>query len=283
MFSSNLLKLSALALAVTAAPLSKRAQYTGRATFYNAGDSIGNCGWQSSGSEFVVALNTPQYGSTSDVSQYCGQTVTITYQGNTQQAKVVDSCPTCPYGGLDMSTSLFSALTDGDMGLGEMQVQWSFGSGRSNKDNVRTTTHHSSPTTTASPIHSKTSTTSTSSSTSTSIPTNIATKLQTGVPQWWKDIGNASCPDVKLPAGIDPISVAPSGNAEVDTLPSTCGKWVQITNPATNKSTVSMLTNYNLGGPRGTVYLGNAYLKIANMTQGSFPMVIHNVTWGFLN
>lgn len=230
----------------------------------------------------MVALNTAQYGSTNQVSQHCGETVTITYQGNTQHARIVDSCPTCPYGGLDMSTSLFSALTDGDMGLGEMQVQWSFGSGRSNQDSVRTTTDHSTPTTTASPTQSKTSTTSTSS-TSTSVPTNIATKIEIGKPQWWKEIGNASCPDVKLPAGIDPVSVAPSGNAEVDTLPSACGKWVQINNPATNKSTVAMLTNFNLAGPRGVIYLGNAYLKIANMTQGAFPMVMQNVTWGFLD
>lgn len=282
MFYSNLLTFATLALVATAAPLEKRAQFTGRGTFFAVG--LGNCGWTSSANEHVVALNTAQYGSTSQVSQYCGKTITITYQGNTQQATIVDSCPTCPYGGLDMSTSLFSALTGGNMGMGEMQMQWSFGSSQSsNKKATPTkTTQKAIPTTTSSTSPAPTQSATTGPN-AVVIPSNTATKLQTGMPQWWQTIGNDACPNTELPDGIDPVSVSPSGNAEAADLPNACGKWVQIWNPAMNVSTKAMLTNYNLDGPNGTVYMGAAYLKIANMTSGStIPQVIQNVTWGFL-
>lgn len=120
MIFSTVLSLATLALTVTAAPLEKRSQYYGRGTFYDVGQ--GNCGGWSTPNQYVVALNTAQYGSTSQVSQYCGRTVTITYNGVTEQATVVDSCPTCPNQALDMSTSLFSALTGGDMDLGEIYM-----------------------------------------------------------------------------------------------------------------------------------------------------------------
>lgn len=280
--SSTLFSLATLALTVTAAPLQRRAQFHGRGTFYDVGE--GNCGGWSTSNQYVVALNTAQYGSTSQVSGYCGQTVTITYNGNTEQATVVDSCPTCPNQALDMSTSLFSALTNGNMDLGEIYMSWSFGSGSSSSSNQKSSNNDddSTATTTTASSTSTAATTTTTQAIVTSTPTNTATKLVSGVPQWWKVIGNDACPNVTLPAGVDPVSVAPSGNAEVDTLPAACGKWVQIFNYAMNKSTKAMLTNYNLGGPRGTIYLGDAYLKISNMT-GSFPTVIQNATWGFLN
>ncbi len=75
--------------------------YNGRATFYAAG--LGACGNYNSPSDFIVALNAAQYGNMGQVSSWCGKTIAITYQGNTQYATVQDACPGCPYGGLDMS------------------------------------------------------------------------------------------------------------------------------------------------------------------------------------
>lgn len=78
-----------------------------RMTYYDTEVGLGACGAWHSNSEFTVALNTAQFGS-SYPSQYCGQTVTISYGGKTTQASIQDACPSCPYGGLDLSEGLFS-------------------------------------------------------------------------------------------------------------------------------------------------------------------------------
>jgi hypothetical protein len=302
MIPSNCITLTALALAVSvslAAPFSKRSQFTGVGTWYGAGVSIGNCGWQSSGTESVVALNTAQYGSTDEISPYCGQTVTISYNGMTKQATVVDSCPTCFYGDLDLSKSLFSAFTGNDLDLGVIQIQWSFGTSNDvpavpTPPNVvspaaifpaAATLAEAAPTTiiTLQPTQTTAAATTTPSPSS----TTKAIRLQTSTPQWWAVLGTGSCPDVILPAGMDPVAVSPSKLAGVDELPAACGKTLQITNPAMNLTTVAMLTNYYIGGePNNTIFMNSAYLKIAKTAstfEGILPYKIDNVTWGFLD
>ncbi|UZJ57089.1 hypothetical protein CBS101457_006409 [Exobasidium rhododendri] len=296
MLSTHLISLAALASIVSALPLQKRDNY-GRGTFYAVG--LGNCGWYNSASDHVVALNTAQYGSTSEVSGACGQTITITYGGNSQQATIVDSCPTCPNLGLDMSTSLFSALTNGDMGVGEIYVNWVWGSGSSSSSSTSQkssssdnsndnddsddddSSSSSSSSSSATPTSTSSATPSAHTVLTTATPTNTATKLVTGVPSWWKEIGNGNCPDVIVPAGVDAISVGPSGNAENDTLPTACGKWVQLWSPANNKTTKAILSDYDLTAPRNSTFMSGAYLKLANMT-GIVPAAIESVTWGLL-
>ncbi|PWN90135.1 hypothetical protein FA10DRAFT_266634 [Acaromyces ingoldii] len=123
--------LAAFAAAATAAPVDSQPEahlekrsYSGRATYYQAG--MGNCGWENTGADKIVALNTAQYGSTSDQSEHCGKKVRIHHNGQTQTATVADSCPTCNYGSLDMSKSLFGALTNDNFDLGEFQMTWEF-------------------------------------------------------------------------------------------------------------------------------------------------------------
>jgi len=299
MLSTSLFTLATLALTATASPLQKRDNY-GRATFYDVG--LGNCGGYNSANEHVVALNTAQYGSTSQVSSACGQTITITYNGKTEQATIVDSCPTCPNQALDMSTSLFSALTGGNMGLGQIYVNWSWGSGsssssssssskssssksnsnKSSNNNSNKSSSSSSSSSSSTPTSTSSASPSTQTLTTSLAPNNTATKLVSGVPQWWKTIGNGACPDVIVPDGADAVAVGPSGNAELDTLPAACGKWVQVWNTATNQTTKAILSDYITDASRGSIYMADAYLKIANMT-GTVPNVITNATWGFLN
>lgn len=85
---------------------------------------LGSCGWTSSDSDFIVALNQPMAQS----DNHCGKQVSIqnTEKGVTQQATVVDECPGCAYGSLDMSPSLFKALNNGDTSEGEFPISWSF-------------------------------------------------------------------------------------------------------------------------------------------------------------
>lgn len=88
--------------------------YSGRATYYQVGE--GACGGVSSPNEHVVALNQAMYGDSSQQSSWCNKKISITNPKThkTVDAAIVDDCPTCPHGALDLSQSLFGALTNGN-------------------------------------------------------------------------------------------------------------------------------------------------------------------------
>lgn len=85
----------------------------GQATFYEVG--LGSCGFTNSNSELVVAVNKDDYS-----NDWCGSFVSIknANNGNTAVARVVDLCPTCDHGSLDMSPTLFGQLNNGNMDAG---------------------------------------------------------------------------------------------------------------------------------------------------------------------
>lgn len=58
-------------------------------------------------------------------SPACGKEVTISYGGKTVTAVIKDTCPSCPPGGLDLSTGLFGALASHDVGV--IYADWSYG------------------------------------------------------------------------------------------------------------------------------------------------------------
>ncbi|GMK57646.1 hypothetical protein CspeluHIS016_0404800 [Cutaneotrichosporon spelunceum] len=107
---------SAASVAPSTAPVDST---TGDATYYAVG--LGACGWTNSDSEMVVAINAPQW----EAGKHCGQFVTITGPAGTAQAKVVDLCPGCASGDLDMSPDLFTRVI-GDHGIGRAKMDWSF-------------------------------------------------------------------------------------------------------------------------------------------------------------
>lgn len=287
MFAFNaLVSLVVAAASVQGASIHKRST-TGRATFYDVG--LGNCGWTNSGSENVVALNTAQYGSTSQKSSHCGQTITINHNGKSEQATIVDSCPTCPYGALDLSKSLFSKLTDGNMGLGETQISWSWGSGSSGSSSSKSSSNKSSSKSNDNSSKSSNKSSSNNSSdnnddddNSSKAPSNTAQKTSTGTPSWWNKIENGGCPDVKLPEGVNAASIGPGDNAAADDLPDMCGKWIQVWNTENNKSTKVMMTSYYADGEKNSIYLSDAYKEIADM-NGETPEAFSKAKWGFLN
>lgn len=133
MFFSRALILAVAAVAsVSARPASKVESRdifdSGRATWYSAGVSEGNCGWWSTNADHIVALNAHQYGSTDSVSEHCGRLIRIVNKHNKKvlHAVVADSCPECAFGSLDLSKGLFADLNDGDMDMGEFPIEWSF-------------------------------------------------------------------------------------------------------------------------------------------------------------
>ncbi|KDN51447.1 hypothetical protein K437DRAFT_267112 [Tilletiaria anomala UBC 951] len=103
--------------------LEKRS-YSGRATYYNVGK--GACGWRNSNSQHVAALNRSQYGNVNAKSSWCGKTIEIKNKrnGKVVSARIVDACPDCKHGSLDLSPSLFSQLNNGNMDDGVFPISW---------------------------------------------------------------------------------------------------------------------------------------------------------------
>ncbi|PSR88899.1 hypothetical protein PHLCEN_2v5048 [Hermanssonia centrifuga] len=97
---------------VANATLSQRDYTDARFTWYEVGQ--GACGGTNTDSEY-------QY----DGGAYCWELINISYNGQSTQAAIVDECPGCPYGGLDLSPSLFSFLA-GSTAPGVIYGEWSF-------------------------------------------------------------------------------------------------------------------------------------------------------------
>ncbi|RDB24073.1 Allergen Asp f 7 [Hypsizygus marmoreus] len=95
-----------------------------RWSFYDVG--LGACGEYSVENEFIVALNTPQYGG-GYPGPNCFKTITMTYNGKTTQAKIMDQCPGCPFGGLDLSRGLFKFFAAESVGI--IYGEWHFNDG----------------------------------------------------------------------------------------------------------------------------------------------------------
>ncbi|KAI1745103.1 RlpA-like double-psi beta-barrel-protein domain-containing protein-containing protein [Xylaria scruposa] len=92
--------------------------YTGDITYYQPG--LGACGETNSDSDAVVAMSPAQY------TGNCGKSITITKDGKTAKAKVVDKCPSCASGSIDVSSTVFQSLAD--LSVGRTTVTWSFDS-----------------------------------------------------------------------------------------------------------------------------------------------------------
>ncbi|KAL2013899.1 hypothetical protein VTN00DRAFT_1424 [Thermoascus crustaceus] len=103
---------------------SQSAPCSGDGTYYDTATSASapsSCGFTNDGlAENVIALPV---GMMQDSD--CGKTVTISYDGKTSTAKVVDKCMGCQGNSIDMSRHLFGSLAD--MAEGRLSnVQWWF-------------------------------------------------------------------------------------------------------------------------------------------------------------
>jgi expansin (peptidoglycan-binding protein) len=96
---------------------------SGRATHYWL-TSTGNCSFPGypGADQMFVALNATDYG-TADL---CGATLAVQGNRGAVTVKVIDQCPECPPGALDLSEAAFARVT-GDAGI--TNVQWRVVSG----------------------------------------------------------------------------------------------------------------------------------------------------------
>ena len=99
----------------TAAP----APEMGDGTYYDA-DGTGNCSFDASPNDLMVAaMNAPDYNN----AQWCGACLAVTGpMGNSITVRVVDQCPGCSHGDLDLSETAFDMLSP--MSAGRIKISW---------------------------------------------------------------------------------------------------------------------------------------------------------------
>lgn len=99
-------------------------KYSGEGTYYDVG--LGSCGQTDSNSQFVAALNAPQMknGDNPNNNPQCGKKIKVTNPANGKSVtvKLVDTCPPCASGDVDLSPSAFAAIAD--MDLGRIPIKW---------------------------------------------------------------------------------------------------------------------------------------------------------------
>lgn len=103
-------------IACTAEP-----SHTGEATYYTFADGSGNCGFDATPNDLNVgAMNATDY----QGSAACGGCVTLKGPKGTLTIRIVDQCPECPQGNIDLSPSAFDQIAD--HAAGRVPITWTY-------------------------------------------------------------------------------------------------------------------------------------------------------------
>lgn len=91
---------------------------SGEATYYDA-DGTGACGFSASNDFMVAAINDEQYS-----KENCGRCVSVTGPRGTVTVRIVDKCPGCDEGDLDLSQTAFGKIAK--LSDGRVPITWRF-------------------------------------------------------------------------------------------------------------------------------------------------------------
>jgi len=177
-----------------------RKRFSGAATYYDVG--LGACGGTNVPSDFIVALNAPQFDDAGSgyPNPICGKSLTITHNGKTAQAAVVDKCPGCAYGDLDMSQGLFEYFES--TGVGRFSMSWDWGNAAPAPAPTTSKDVPPAPTTSAAPPPPPSPTTTTHSTTT-----------QAAAPTTSSSNSPTTSSSSSSSSGSDSISSSSSGSA----------------------------------------------------------------------
>jgi expansin (peptidoglycan-binding protein) len=93
--------------------------HTGEATYYTFASGAGACMFDSTPNNLMIgAMNQIDY----QGSRICGECVTVTGPKGTILIRIVDLCPECPRGNIDLSPLAFAMI--GDIALGHVPITW---------------------------------------------------------------------------------------------------------------------------------------------------------------
>lgn len=91
---------------------------SGDGTYYDA-DGTGNCSFDASPNDLLVAaMNAPDYMN----SAWCGACLEVTGPKATITVRVVDQCPGCQHGDLDLSMTAFAQIAE--LSAGRVPITW---------------------------------------------------------------------------------------------------------------------------------------------------------------
>lgn len=94
------------------------AELSGEGTYYSA-DGTGNCSFDASPNDLMVAaMNAPDYQS----AALCGACLAVTGPNGSVVVRVVDQCPECKHGDLDLSPQAFQKLAP--LSAGRVPITW---------------------------------------------------------------------------------------------------------------------------------------------------------------
>jgi expansin (peptidoglycan-binding protein) len=100
--------------AACAAPPTGDATRSGKATYFDLGDGPGNCSFPSPpANDLFVALGDVQYAG----AAACGSYLDVTGPKGKVRVKVIDSCPPCGPGHVDLSRTAFTRIADEVVGV----------------------------------------------------------------------------------------------------------------------------------------------------------------------
>ena len=95
------------------------ATHTGEATYYNEADGGGNCSFDPTPQDLMVgAMNHTDYAN----SAICGAYVELVGPNGTITIRIVDQCPECPAGNIDLSPSGFAKMAE--LAKGRVPITW---------------------------------------------------------------------------------------------------------------------------------------------------------------
>jgi expansin (peptidoglycan-binding protein) len=101
-------------------PCAAASQHSGEATYYDA-DGSGNCSFDPSPDDLLVgAMNTTDYAG----SAACGACVAIDGPTGQVTVRIVDRCPGCAEGDIDLSREAFAEVAD--LAAGRVAITWRY-------------------------------------------------------------------------------------------------------------------------------------------------------------
>jgi hypothetical protein len=105
-----------------------RGSFSGRCTYYYVQGGVTACGTRHSDNEHIAALNMAQFdphtpNGNPNRNSLCNRKIQVNGPHGSVEVRVVDRCPGCPYGGLDISPSAFKIVA-GNLDVGVAQVSW---------------------------------------------------------------------------------------------------------------------------------------------------------------
>ena len=93
-------------------------EFEGEATYYDA-DGTGACGFPASNDFMVAAINDEQYSKAN-----CGRCIEVTGPSGKVVVRIVDKCPGCSFGDVDLSQTAFGKIAK--LSAGRIDIKWHF-------------------------------------------------------------------------------------------------------------------------------------------------------------